>query len=212
MIAERNIQKMIRNVVFDMGRVLIHFEPELYVRRLGVAPQEEKLLLNQVFRSVEWVQMDRGAIDEAEAVRRFCRRLPAHLHECVRRLVFEWDEPVMPVEGMYELVEELKMAGCGIYLLSNASVRHPQYWPKIPVSRFFDGTVISSEAGVMKPRREIYQVLCERYGLKAEECFFIDDLPANVEEALAAGMSGMVFHDGDVEEARGALRGSGVRI
>ncbi len=201
---------MIRNIVFDMGKVLIHFDPERYVRRLGMTPQDEKLLLNQVFRSVEWVQMDRGVIDEEEAVRLFCMRLPSRLHTCVRKLVFEWDEPVMPVEGMYELVEELKNAGYGIYLLSNASVRHPQYWPKIPVSRFFDGLVVSSEAGFMKPRVEIYRLLCERYGLKAEECFFIDDLPANVEAAVYAGMSGMVFHDGDVEKVRARLREEGL--
>ncbi len=203
---------MIHNIIFDMGKVLIHFDPERYVRRLGVTPEEERLLLDQVFRSVEWVQMDRGVIDEAEAVRRFCERIPAHLHECVRKLVFEWDEPVAPVEGMYELVEELKNAGYGIYLLSNASVRHPQYWPKIPVSRFFDGLAVSSEAGFMKPREEIYRLLCERYGLKAEECFFIDDLPANVEAARYVGMSGMVFHDGDVDEVREELRKAGVRI
>ncbi len=203
---------MIHNIVFDMGKVLIHFDPERYVGRLGVTPQEEKLLLNQVFRSVEWVQMDRGVIDEAEAVRRFCGRLPAHLHECVRKLVFEWDEPVAPVEGMYELAEELKNAGYGIYLLSNASARHSQYWPKIPASRFFDGLVVSSEAGCMKPREEIYRVLCSRYGLRPEECFFIDDLPANVESARFVGMEGTVFHDGDMEELRSSLRRAGVKV
>ncbi len=203
---------MIRNIVFDMGGVLIHFIPSHFIDRLHVSEEDGRLLLRQVFRSVEWVQMDRGSIDEEAAIRRFCRRLPSHLHESVRKLVLEWDEPVMPVEGMYELAEELKNAGYGIYLLSNASVRHPQYWPKIPASRFFDGVVVSAEAGYMKPQAEIYRLLCERYGLKAEECFFIDDLPANVEGAEFVGMRGAVFHDGDVEELREELRRGGVSI
>lgn len=201
---------MIRNIIFDMGNVLIRFEPEVYVKRPGVAPEEEKLLLDQVFRSVEWVQMDHGLIDEEEAVRRFCGRIPAHLHGQVRSLVTEWDRQMRPVEGMYELIGELKAAGCGIYLLSNASVRHPRYWPDIPASRFFDGVLVSAEVGMMKPQPDIYRLLCERYGLRPEECFFIDDLPANVETAVFCGMSGMVFHDGNVEEVRTRLEEAGV--
>lgn len=202
---------MIRNIIFDMGNVLIHFRPEVYVGRLGVTEEEAHQLLRQVFRSVEWVQMDHGLIDEEEAVRRVCRRLPGHLHEDVRRLVFEWDEPIMPVEGMYELTEELKQAGYGIYLLSNASVRHPRYWPKIPASRFFDGLVVSAEEGIMEPREEIYLLLCSRFGLDPGECFFIDDLPANVETARYVGMDGMVF-GGSAAEARQELHRAGVRI
>ncbi len=201
---------MIRNIVFDMGEVLIHFHPEEYVRRLGAAPEEERLLLNRVFRSVEWVQMDRGVKDEAAAIESICKRLPQRFHDAVRQLVLEWDQPVCPVEGMYELVQELKTAGYGIYLLSNASVRHSVYWPRVPVSRFFDGILVSSEVGAMKPQQEIYRLLCGRWGLRPEECFFIDDMPANVEAAVFCGMSGAVFHDGDVKELREELLRAGV--
>lgn len=202
---------MIRNILFDMGNVLIHFSPELYVGRLGVEEEEAHQLLRQVFHSVEWVQMDHGLIDEEEVVRRICRRLPDHLHEAVRRLVFEWDEPILPMEGMYELVNDLKQAGYGIYLLSNASVRHPMYWPKIPASRFFDGLVISAKEGIMKPREEIYLLLCSRFGLDPGECFFIDDLPANVEAARYVGMDGMVF-GGSAAEVRRELCRAGVCV
>ena len=64
----------------------------------------------------------------------------------------------------------------------------------------------------MKPREEIYRVLCSRYGLRPEECFFIDDLPANVESARFVGMEGTVFHDGDMEELRSSLRRAGVKV
>ena len=57
---------MIKNVVFDMGQVLIHFCPELYIERLGVNEEDSKLLLREVFRRVEWVQLDHGTISEEE--------------------------------------------------------------------------------------------------------------------------------------------------
>ncbi len=201
---------MIRNIAFDMGGVLIHFTPEEYVRRLGVGPEDEKQLLWQVFRSLEWAQMDRGSLTDEQAWESICTRLPQRLHEAARELVMEWDRPVCAVEGMYELAGDLKAAGYKLYLLSNASLRHPAYWREIPVSRFFDGVLVSSSVGLVKPQPEIYRLLCGRFGLNAEECFFVDDLPGNVEGAYYCGMRGAVFH-GDVAELRQRLRESGVQ-
>ena len=142
---------MIKNILFDMGNVLIRFDRDLFLTRLGVEGEDKKLLMREVFLSVEWVQMDRGSIAEAEAVRRICARVPERLHDAVEKLVAMWDRPILPIDGMYELVEELKNAGYGIYLLSNASVRQHEYWPRIPAHVFFDGTIISADEGVMKP-------------------------------------------------------------
>ncbi len=202
---------MIRNIVFDMGGVLIRFTPEIYVRRLGVGPEEEKLLLRQVFRSLEWARMDRGSLTDGQAWESICGRLPEHLHEAARKLVLEWDRPICAVEGMYELAEDLKRAGYGLYLLSNASLRHSEYWQRVPVSRFFDGVLVSSSVGLVKPQPEIYRLLCGRFRLDAEECFFVDDLPGNVEGAYFCGMRGAVFH-GDAAELRERLRENGVSV
>ena len=72
-----------------------------------------------------------------------------------------------------------------------------------------DGIVISAEEKTVKPEAEIYQVLLKRYSLKADECFFIDDSPANIEAAAQIGMSGFVFR-GDSAALRSALREVGV--
>lgn len=202
---------MIRNIVFDMGQVLIRFDRDYFIERLGITGEDKALLKRQVFLSLEWARMDRGSMTDAEAAQSVCKRLPEHLHDAATKLVGMWDRPILPVEGMYELVQELKENGYGIYLLSNASLRQHDYWPRIEASRFFDGTLVSADEGVVKPQPEIYRLLLERFHLKAEECFFIDDVPANIEGAFYCGIPGTVFH-GDTGLLRQALRSAGVNI
>lgn len=202
---------MIRNILFDMGNVLIYFDRNLFMDRLGVSEEDKKLLMREVFLSVEWVRMDRGSLTEPEAVASVCRRLPERLHDAAAKLVGMWDRPILPIPGMYELIEELKEKGYGIYLLSNASLRQHEYWPRIEASRFFDGTLISSDEGVIKPQPEIYRLILQRFDLKAEESFFIDDVPANIEGAFYCGIPGAVFHD-DVALLRRDLRSAGVDV
>ena len=202
---------MIKHILFDMGQVLIRFDQKFFIHRLGIEGEDVALLMREVFRSVEWVQMDRGSLREEEAFRRITARLPERLHDAAGKLISMWDRPILPIDGMYELVEELKDLGYGIYLLSNASVRQHEYWPRIPVSRFFDGKLISADVHVIKPQPEIYRLCLERFGLKAEECFFVDDVPANIEGALQCGISGAVFH-GDAALLRAQLRAAGVPV
>ena len=74
---------MIKNIVFDMGNVLLRFEPEYFIERLGVAPEDRRTLLVQVFRSLEWARMDRGSLTEKQAAELICHRLPDRLHAAV---------------------------------------------------------------------------------------------------------------------------------
>ena len=202
---------MIKNILFDMGNVLIRFDRKLFLDRLDVSEADKTILLREVFANVEWAQLDRGAHTEATALECMCKRLPQRLHAAAERLTLHWDEPMLPIEGMYELVEELREKGYGIYLLSNASVRQHEYWPRIPASKFFDGKLISADVHVVKPQPEIYNLCLETFGLKAEESFFIDDVGANVEGAVNCGLSGAVFF-GDVHRLRQELRSAGVDI
>ena len=202
---------MIRNILFDMGQVLIRFDQQYFIRRLGIEGEDMSLLMREVYRSVEWVQMDRGTLREEDAFRTIAPRLPERLHDTAWKLICMWDRPILEIDGMYELVEELKKLGYGIYLLSNASVRQHEYWPRVPASRLFDGTLISADVGVIKPQPEIYRMCLERFGLKAEECFFIDDAPVNIEGALRCGIAGAVFHN-DAALLRSQLRAAGVPV
>ena len=202
---------MIKNILFDMGQVLIRFDQKYFIKRLGIEDADLDLLLREVYRSVEWVQMDRGTLREEDAFRSISKRLPERLHDAAWKLICMWDRPILEVAGMYELVEELKGLGYGIYLLSNASVRQHDYWPRIPASRFFDGKLISADVHVIKPQPEIYRLCLGKFGLQAEECFFIDDAPANIEGALCCGIAGAVFH-GDAKLLRSQLRAAGIPV
>lgn len=189
---------MIRNIVFDMGNVLIHWRPEIFVEREGVPEEDRPLLLREVFGSVEWIQMDRGVLTFEEAIAAMRSRLPERLHSAVRELTLNWwKRHLLPVEGMAELVRELKEMGYGIYLLSNAKLDLPEYFDRIPGSECFDGRIVSADWKLLKPQPELYQVLLGEFDLKAEECFFIDDLNINIEAAVLVGMSGAIFRGAD---------------
>ena len=202
---------MIRNIVFDMGNVLVRFDPDLFMQRIGVAEEDWPLLRREVFKSLEWAQMDRGSLTDAEAVPLMCSRLPKRLHGAAEELVTRWDLPILEIEGSYELVRELKELGYSIYLLSNASLRQHDYWPRVPASRYFDGTLISADVKLIKPQPEFYRLLFETFSLRPEECFFIDDSNYNIEAALNSGMRCAIFH-GDFGEVRARLREAGVPV
>lgn len=196
---------MIKNIVFDMGNVLLRFDREEFLDAAGVAREDREILLRRVFLSTDWVKLDWGTHDEEEAVERMCLGLPSRLHPAVRQLVERWDEPIRPMEGMEELVRELKDKGYTLYLLSNASRRQHAYWPRVPGQDCFAGTVISADLGVIKPDAAIYEALYKKFSLKPEECLFIDDSPYNIEGGIRTGMDGIVFY-GDVPALRAELK------
>ena len=203
---------MIKNIIFDMGQVLIKFDPDYFIDRVGVdSPIDKITLTREVFKSLEWSMMDRGTIDEKEALKRMYTRLPDHLKDVAIELTCDWPKMAPQIDGSYELIEELKNNGYKIYLLSNASVSQKDYWKDVPCSKFFDGTVVSSYIHLVKPQQEIYKHILDKYNLKAEESIFIDDSTLNVEGAVYCGMKGIVFH-GDYQEVRDKLIDNGVNI
>ena len=201
---------MVKNIVFDMGQVLIRWDPQEFLAGMDLTPEEKDRLMLEVFRNVEWIMLDRGTITEEAAADSICTRLPEKLHFYVRQLVSSWWKiHIIPMEGMAELVRELKGKGYGIYLLSNANLRLRTYFPRIPGSECFDGIFVSAEHRLLKPQHEIYEKFLDTFCLKAEECFFIDDSPANIEGACRVGMAGTVFH-GSAARLRQELRRAGI--
>ena len=203
---------MLRNIIFDMGGVLTEFDPEYFVGTLDLEEKgDAELLLNEIFRSEDWKLNDLGEIEESELEKRVFSRLPERLHAAAHRMIYEWDQISRPIEGMAELVRDCRAAGLGVYLLSNASVRQPEYWPSIPGSEYFDGTCVSAFYRLLKPSKEIFQLAIEKFSLKAEECLFVDDMKVNADGAIAAGLMGFHF-TGDADALREAIRGLGVPV
>ncbi len=202
---------MIKNILFDMGGVLIEWRPDKLVARFGYAGADAKLLLREIFGDAEWVGLDRGRLREEEAMAAFRARLPERLHPAIEPCVYWWRDPLWPVPGMAELIAELKGLGYRIYLLSNATSALHGYFPRIPGSEHFDGMVVSADHKLLKPQHELYEVLLERFGLDPAECFFLDDSSANVDAAIVLGLQAAVF-DGDMKRLRRAMRKAGIPV
>lgn len=202
---------MISSIVFDMGGVLIRWNPEDMLRQYELSRQDMEILNRELFKSVEWIQQDRGILSEEELARLVCARIPERLHQPVKTLVYGWHRRhLSPMPGMAELVRELKQAGYHIYLLSNASLALREYFPRIPGSECFDKLMVSAEEKLLKPSHEIFERLYEKFGLTPGQCWFIDDSPQNVEGAIQTGMGGSVFY-GDVKRLRWDLIQAGIR-
>ena len=196
---------MIRNIVFDMGQVMIRWQPEFFLEKGDFSKEDKAKLLKEVFRSVEWVQLDRGSISLEDAAAAMRSHLPEHLHDAVWEYGIDWYRwPIVPMPGMADLVRELKEKGYGIYLLSNCSIPLRQNVHRIPGIEVFDGVFVSSEHRLLKPQHEIFEKFFETFQLKPEECCFVDDAVANIEGALECGMTGFVFR-GDTQELRAEM-------
>ena len=170
-----------------MGNVLVRFDPELFMDRYSLTGEDRKLIRN-----------------EEIAEQRILPRLPERLHDAARGLIEKWDDPIVPVEGMLELLQALKAKGYRLYLLSNATTRQPIYWARVEASK-----LISAEVKLLKPDPQIYRTFLRKFALRPEECVFIDDTPINVEGALYENMAGIVFNM-DVPALAESLRTLGV--
>lgn len=202
---------MIKNIIFDMGQVLIHWSPDMFLDRYALTEEDRLLLKRELYASIEWVQLDHGTITEDEALERICGRLPQRLHGTARELVTGWwIPPLDPMEGMEELIRELKKEGYRLFVLSNAGLSLRGYCTRLPGADCFDGVLVSAEEKLLKPQLEIFRTLMQRYSLAAEDCVFIDDLPANCEGAVCAGLRACIFR-GDVGLLRKELRRMGLR-
>lgn len=194
---------MIKNIVFDMGKVLVHYDSGRVCHQFMSDQSQIHKVNTSVFISPEWIYLDMGIISEEQALRQMQIRLESDQEKEMAALCMaHWHEYCMwPVDGMKELIRDLKEKGYGIYLCSNAAMRLLScYQDVIPGIEYFDGVLFSAEVKCIKPQKEIYQQLFERFSLKPEECFFIDDLEVNIEGARRCGMNGYCFSDGNVEK------------
>lgn len=196
---------MIKSIVFDMGNVLFHFDVPHFMRACGVVGEDTQLLQNSVFKSVAWVEYDRGSISTEQALENILSALPERLHTAATRLFLEWHTCIQPDKAIFTLISQLKQEGFSIFLLSNAAKNFYTFREKLPGLNEFDGLFISCDWHLLKPDAAIYRAFCAHFSLIPSECFFIDDLPPNVESAMRCGFSGTVYH-GDVEELKRRLR------
>lgn len=196
--------KKIKNVVFDMGNVLMLFDGPYFSAQFTDNEADAATLQRALFGSPAWNLLDSGTISYDTMLRMARAHLDERLWPNLDACFAGWAAYSTPIEETNALAAELKREGYGIYLLSNAGTRIHDQLNHMPAWSLMDGAVVSGEERLMKPDPAIYQLLCERYGLLAEECLFVDDNADNCEGARVAGMRA-VRYAGDVAAIREAL-------
>ena len=199
---------LVKNIVFDMGGVLIDFNFDRTLKEYY--PEKYHDILNQlVFKNDVWRRMDGGFERSDDVIERVVPQLPDETRQLMSDMISDF-YPYMPaIDGMADLIKRLKKAGYSVYLLSNATPRFFDRYLDIPALTLMDGYFISALYKLLKPQREIYEAFCNKFSLKAEECFFIDDMPQNIQGAKDYGMSGFVFKK-DIQALEKALNDEGV--
>lgn len=182
-------------VVFDLGGVLIDWNPRHLYRKMFDDEAEMERFLSEICSSAWNEQMDRGMPFE-EGVATLSRKHP-ELAPYIEAFWSRWPEMIAgAIEGTVAILETLHGKGVPLYALSNWSA---QTWP-LAKDRFaffglFNGLVISGLEGTMKPEPEIFHILRDRHGIDPSDAVFIDDNPANVAAAESLGFSGILFSD-----------------
>ena len=182
-----------KNIVFDFGGVLVDWNPHhLYDKYFGSREKAEWFINNICLYS--WnLQMD-GGKPFAEGVAELQAEHP-EWSEAIAIYHTRWIEMMNgEIEGMASVIRRLKMAGYGVYGLTNWSAEtFPMVRDTYPVFQEFDGIVVSGEEHLLKPDAAIYKCLLERYALQAEESLFVDDNADNVAGARNVGMKAIQF-------------------
>lgn len=186
---------MIKNIIFDVGKVLVSYEPQEYMKSLGIAEKDRETIFGAMFGNQYWDQMDAGILGQEEALLKFIEGAPQYESQ-IRQLYGTMGNTVELYPYALEWLSDLKNRGYRIYILSNYSRQMmEQTKNKLQFLSLVDGAVFSYECRMMKPEAEIYQHLCRTYDLNAAECVFVDDRMENVEGARNVGIAALQFTD-----------------
>ncbi len=201
---------MIKNIVFDLGGVAVHYHPKKFLKNRFSNIELEEYLYNLIFGSRAWRRMDLGVLERTAAETAILKqaKLDKRTFE-VQSVLDDWWYMLKPKKSTVNLIKRLKMNGYKVYYLSNI----PQdvfetISDNYSFMSLFDGGVASYELNMLKPQMEIYKALIDKYMLFPNETVFCDD---NLENAMAAEEIGIRgYHFNDAEDFRKHLINLGV--
>jgi len=192
---------MIRNIVFDLGNVLISFRPAEYLEKNKYPPGIREVILTDVFRSPEWLMLDNGDLTSEEAIDLISQKSSLKREEIA--FIFKKRTDIMfPLEKNVRLLSELKKHGFVLYYLSNfPSDIFDEVKNRYSFFRYFEGGIISADVKLSKPDVRIFKLLFEKFGINPEESLYIDDIEYNARAAEFSGMKALTtFGSDDISE------------
>ena len=184
---------MIKNVILDMGNVVLKFDPEVSLNKYCKSNEEKDIIRQALFKGEEWIMGDKGEISDKDLYEKVKHKVPEKYHETLKNVADNWDICIVPLDGTKQFCDYLKEKKYGLYILSNASDRYHKYFPEIFPLDYFTGLVFSCDIHIIKPDEGIFKYILNKYNLKAEECLFIDDIESNIKGAEKVNMKGEVF-------------------
>ncbi|HGZ3787802.1 TPA: HAD family hydrolase [Streptococcus pneumoniae] len=178
------------NIIFDLGNVLIEWNKEKILSKICKNYLEYNLFNKFVFQSNLWIDLDNGKISLEFLENQLIDEMGHQYQDQIHELVWNWFNYVDLYDEVYELIKQLKKKNFQIYVLSNTSSIFHILLDSVlsKVSSVLDGYVISCEVKMMKPQKEIYLSLVNKYQLDIKDCIFLDDLEENVEAARTLGI------------------------
>ncbi|MCR5785706.1 MAG: HAD family phosphatase [Eubacterium sp.] len=188
---------MIKNVVLDIGNVLVDWDWEGYFEYLGYAEEDVfDALAGYTVLSHRWNDLDRGVKGDENVINEMIDIAPMWESD-ILHVMEHIGEAVIQFKYAKRWIREIKEAGKKVYLLSNYSeyLFNQTEEDELDFIELTDGVVFSFREHYIKPEKEIYEILLDRYNLKAEECVFIDDKEENIEGAKALGFETILFDD-----------------
>ena len=184
----------IKNIVFDLGRVLIKFEPKEYIEQ-NVPEEKREDFYNGIFGSTEWLMLDRGTLSYEDAKKIFKERVPRADKQIDRLFDADLFEILQPIEENVKLLPKLKEK-YNLYILSN--FHQPAFehiFKKYEFFKLFDGHTVSCYYYLLKPEKEIYDTLINKFNLIPKETVFIDDTKVNIDACEKEGIRGIHLPD-----------------
>lgn len=191
------IIEMTKNIIFDFGNVLVQWHPEkVYGEYFGDEAKAWWFLRHVI--DLDWRQRIDAGESQETCIAELQVKYPEY-KEAIALYRDRWREMLTDeVPMMRELIERLKAMGYSVYGLTNWSMEtFPEARKHFGILQMIDRYVVSGAERLVKPDPRLFQVLLDRYCLKAEECIFVDDNPDNVAAACKMGMTGIVFHGAD---------------
>ena len=180
---------MIKNVIFDIGNVILYFNRD-FLLSMFYNGNEKDLLKEKLFYN--WEDLDEDTISIEEYNNRVFSSLPERLHPAARCILNNWEYSTHYIEGIIDLIRELKQKGYKLYVLSNMTWHFIERDYKYPILKEFDGVVYSAEVKLIKPNPKIFKYILDKYNLNPEECVFADDTEKNLASAARFGIK--TFH------------------
>lgn len=182
---------MIKNIIFDLGNVLIKYSPENFLEK-NVEKKGHKKFIETIFKSKEWLELDKGTLSYENAIEKFAEIIPEERENIEKLFKNNIMDCLIPIEENIQILKKLKEKGYDLFILSNF---HKPAFEQVQNDweffNEFDGGVISCYCHLLKPNQRIYELLLAKYGLIPEETLFIDDAKINVEEAEKIGITGI---------------------